>query len=687
VYLVAALGGGTGSGMLIDLAYTVRGLLHKLGYGQAEVVGLLLLPGRGEGTPSLLAQANGYAALAELCHYSSGELFEARYEARGLPLESSRAPLDHAVLLSPAGDPAGAAGLYLCRELLTALGRETEAAPRPGTFRTFGMAALEAPGRRLLGPAMRRLSEALVGRWARKGAADLGPSVRQAIQDRLHEQGLDPQSALAQFQAACSRQLGKTPVEAAAAWMESLAPTGQPWLLDLGLVPKVLRQLDGLLGTLEEEALQSAPVPVVVRDAAEQADRRARQMLRELLLGYMDRPGYRLAGATEAVRQAVALVERWLQIQESQATELRARVRHLAERLQVGQAEAERALLGGKGGKAGAGRCDAALTDLAANLVEYPRVRYQQALVSRLAGLYLSLRGFLSDQMREIGFFQQPLDALKWAVAEASQEETALAAPVPGLPSAEAAADQALASMTADDWAQLDRAVQEAVDRHPQGLTSVPQALSNSNGLKALAGVITKEAGKFLGQRLALNKDAAEFVLGRHPEGVPLGAALRKAFDAAEPLGGGPAPEEGREVGLVLAPASEAGDRLLEAAGRALPGVRAVSGGDRDEIVFYRACVGLTAGDLERLGLVSTEIYAQACAAEAFTPHARLDIPWRGLGEVAVSHAAALSQGLAAAQSLAASQSLAESQRAPESQRLAESQRAAESQSDQVTRT
>jgi hypothetical protein len=452
------------------------------------------------------------------------------------------------------------------------------------------------------------------------------------------------------------------------------------------MVPKVLRQLDGLLGTLEEEALQTAPLPVVIREAAEEADRRARLMLRELLLGYMDRPGFRLAGASEAVRQAVSLVERWLQIQESQATELGKRVRHLGERLQVGLALAERALQGGKAGKGAAGRPDAALTELAANLAEYPRVRYQQALVARLAGLYLSLRGFLSDQMREVGFFQQPLDALKWAVAEASQEETALAAPVPGLPSANEAADQALASMTPDDWAELDLAVQSAVDRHPQGLTAVSQALSNSNGLKALAAVITKEAGKYLGQRLALNKDAAEFVLGRHTDAQSLEAALRKAFDAAEPPPGEPAPAGG-EISLVLAPASESGERLLEAAVRSLPGVRTVPGGERDEIVFYRACGGLTPADLERTDLVSPEVYAQACVAEGFTPHARVDVPWRGLGEVAAwSQSVAPSQGFALSQSVAQSQPLAESQAVAQSQSLSQSQGVADSQSDAVTR-
>jgi hypothetical protein len=233
--------------------------------------------------------------------------------------------------------------------------------------------------------------------------------------------------------------------------------------------------------------------------------------------------------------------------------------------------------------------------------------------------------------------------------------------------------------MGADDWLDLDRAVQEAVDRHPQGLTSVAQALSNASGLKTLAAVITKEAGRFLGHRLALNKDAAEFVLGRHPDEASLGAAVRKAFDAAEPNPAGP--PQGEELALVIAPASTAGERFLEAAGRLLPGVRAVPGGDRDEVVFYRACRGLTPADLERLGLVSPEVYARACAAEGFTPHARVDIPWRGLAEVA-----AWSQTAPPGPSLAQSQSLSVSQSLGVSQSLSVSQNLADSQSDAVTK-
>src|SRR5262249_425622 len=44
VYIVAGLAGGTGSGMFIDVAYTVRHQLKMLGYPDPEVVGVFLLP-------------------------------------------------------------------------------------------------------------------------------------------------------------------------------------------------------------------------------------------------------------------------------------------------------------------------------------------------------------------------------------------------------------------------------------------------------------------------------------------------------------------------------------------------------------------------------------------------------------------------------------------------------------------
>ncbi len=44
VYVIAGLGGATGSGMFIDAAYVLRQLLRKQNFPNAEIVGSLLLP-------------------------------------------------------------------------------------------------------------------------------------------------------------------------------------------------------------------------------------------------------------------------------------------------------------------------------------------------------------------------------------------------------------------------------------------------------------------------------------------------------------------------------------------------------------------------------------------------------------------------------------------------------------------
>src|SRR5262249_55062753 len=85
VYIVTSLAGGTGGGMFIDLAYSVRHLLRQLGYRQLEVLGLLLLPSvEGDATVAgTLAVGNAFAALTELNHFSAADVtFTARYDEK-----------------------------------------------------------------------------------------------------------------------------------------------------------------------------------------------------------------------------------------------------------------------------------------------------------------------------------------------------------------------------------------------------------------------------------------------------------------------------------------------------------------------------------------------------------------------------------------------------------------------------
>lgn len=71
VYIVAGLGGGTGSGLWLDTAYLVRKILKDMGItGANQIVGYGVLPQAFKDLTGANAMANGYAVLKELNYYS-----------------------------------------------------------------------------------------------------------------------------------------------------------------------------------------------------------------------------------------------------------------------------------------------------------------------------------------------------------------------------------------------------------------------------------------------------------------------------------------------------------------------------------------------------------------------------------------------------------------------------------------
>jgi serine/threonine protein kinase len=143
VVVVAGLMGGTGSGMFLDAAYTVRQLLRRLGLGRPDLAGLFFVPyldirsswqglaaGRGQESggrnqksargsfslgvdstllpPGLVVPlGNTCAALAELHHFADPNVvFTARYVEQEPPLEDRDPPFTRTLLLSLGGGKA-----------------------------------------------------------------------------------------------------------------------------------------------------------------------------------------------------------------------------------------------------------------------------------------------------------------------------------------------------------------------------------------------------------------------------------------------------------------------------------------------------------------------------------------------------------------------------------------------------
>jgi hypothetical protein len=96
VYILGSVLGGTGSGVFLDVAYTVRHLLG--GNPNLEIVGIFAVPPNSQAVPAD-NRPNAYAALLELNHYTDPSTeFEAQYTADTPPIRDSRPPFHYCYL-------------------------------------------------------------------------------------------------------------------------------------------------------------------------------------------------------------------------------------------------------------------------------------------------------------------------------------------------------------------------------------------------------------------------------------------------------------------------------------------------------------------------------------------------------------------------------------------------------------
>ena len=96
VYVVGSLLGGTGSGMFLDLAYTVRNKFKN--QRMLETVGMFSIPPNSEAV-AVDNRPNAYAALLELNHYTDPTTtFTAQYQADIPPMEDADPPFRYTYL-------------------------------------------------------------------------------------------------------------------------------------------------------------------------------------------------------------------------------------------------------------------------------------------------------------------------------------------------------------------------------------------------------------------------------------------------------------------------------------------------------------------------------------------------------------------------------------------------------------
>ncbi len=648
VYVVTSLGGGTGGGMFIDLAYLLRALLKQKGYDQPDVVGVLLLPSLGSESSLASGLGNAYAALTELHYFSQPDsTFTARYHPKDAPFRDNEAPFDRCLLVPQPESKSGELGerlgqralsltglpaAFLVRDLLTPLGRAADssrsgAAPskrKKPLLSTFGLYRFAFPRGELIGEATRRLCHQLVDHWLVKGTARIRDNVARWLEGQMPELQLDTQTLLSRLRTAAEPAGQPTSAESIRAILDRFAADHSGMNVTAADILQTLDQLSYIVGKPKDEgATPSAALAIALSQVTPGLAQEYEQKLNELSVSLVDRPGFRFSAAEEFIAQTTTLLERLVQQVEvvakrlaREATEACAQILTLAEGLEKSRVWSKLKLVGGR-----------RLNHL---LEIYARSRHDCLLLQSAAAIYQTVLSGRPQFLREIGFYRHRVGELLSTFGDGLDEpfEPVMAhgryVYAGDSRTFAEAVNQFVAGVTADDLLQLDQLIQEAITAKFKSL--VQFCLSVAHGVTELELAIYEKAMAFLEPRLPA-RDIAEACLRPGVSDAALRADVAEAYaQSVAPVFDDPS--QGSEFCIAAMPPSRFGEQFRKLAAQALPDVRPTIVPSSEEVVFYRERVGVALTDLPQLGKQAHQAYSQMAALDNLTPHSRTDVDW-----------------------------------------------------------
>ena len=254
--------------------------------------------------------------------------------------------------------------------------------------------------------------------------------------------------------------------------------------------------------------------------------------------------------------------------------------------------------------------------------------------MQRITALYVSLRGLLSDQLREVDFCRARLQDLTALFTEAAGVKNG-PQPTPGAgrylsangcKSVDDAVKQLEAAVGPEELVELDKRMQALIRTQFKALLHV--CVTSANVLKSLAPAMHKEARAFLRARLGDSGVAdiylQQFQVGQNGDDTRLEDDLAEVFEAASPdVVASPAASE---LNFLAMPPGPCENRVRAAAANAVDGRTLMAASSTDEITIYREHTLACLADLDQLGPLAQEAYEKVLKMENATPHSRCDI-------------------------------------------------------------
>jgi hypothetical protein len=463
IFVVASVSGGTGSGMLIDVAYTVRRILGDLSLPTDGVCAILLFgTGRKPGQQQL-ARASAVATLQELAHFDNPTNAYTGGAGVDLPTFESSEPPFQDVYVVHLGDDLNDAALdagaemvaeYLfldaasaCGPMLDGYRRQTQVVrndvTNPTRLRSFGLHRISFPRLRLAKAAAQLLCRRLVDRWRGQlvappersrsaGAVTVVPTWARAMEtDPMHDE-------MRQRAERWTQQVGLT-VDAIAERLElgAGAAHGKPFETefaeavshlprpdaDAHAIGAVLKQLDELLGAgaIGAEFTYVAPSPVarLVAQQTNELGEEIGRLLLEWISNLVNQPSRRLRCAQYAADWLAEYVPTTIESLEARLTEMHDEVTSHRQRIAAGE-------IGDKTRWFGKSRPQPSEV-VEQHLLGYCRHRLREILLHHTLGVLHAVHGKLGLCREYLTLLRRRLDHFVDAFAEESAGGPAVA--------------------------------------------------------------------------------------------------------------------------------------------------------------------------------------------------------------------------------------------------------------------
>jgi hypothetical protein len=687
IYVLAAAGGG-GSGLLIDLGYGLRRLLQQLRYPESEVNLILFCGAPTDPATPRTEQANVYATLTELNHFTDPTIpFSAQYGADGPRLVDQGQPFSSAYLLqlghrSPAAlrDAVAHLGSYLFHELTTPLGlrldrgRQRPVPAEATIFRSFGTYAVWFPRGLLLRLAARQACRQLIEEWQAEGEPTAQAEVQAACAKVLADIEVRAEALAGEIEAAASASLGSTPAEALTGLLAKLEEQSQqsvaledPENWARQAVSRV-RELVGA-GAMSDAAghggsstlgeWRKSRLSRALMAAAEQVAQEWEASLSGTAFALMEHPGRRVAAAQAALEHFVRFCK------EFSAAHGARRQQQVA-RTQQAWLQLERALEGclavGDRGAWGlpasllfGSRSRRSLRVLMDHLAAFARQCLAEEIMAADQCFFDLLSARLDERLRDLTFCRQRLRHLQENFDMQAEESGDLSATHLGvgvtpahspLPSAESFWESIRQSATIrvvlpEGETDLERAAahfasvlgpaqktqldQVLQDRVLAELGGLHTACAGSTDLvRTLAMPLVDQAAAFLGEQLPAT-DVAQFELAAgETPGAGLPEQIRDYLGRAAPMVAGTDPSQ--QDSFLLIPASHAGKAFGEAAQKVVKDLQIVRVPGQAHLMFACEQGYLSTEELQGLIRPCQAAYEEASMVPQASPHTRFDI-------------------------------------------------------------